>query len=176
MKSEKVLFGAGCFWGVQASFNLIKNLSNVQVGYSGGNSINANYQDVCSGNSGHIEVVQVTFIPEVTPFSLLLDLFFFIHDPTQLNKQGNDVGHQYKSAIFYNNLDQKRLSEKKILELEKNIQKDQQIQTELFQLKNFFTAEEYHQNYLDKNPLGYCHINIQQVKDFLKSAPYFRNS
>jgi peptide-methionine (S)-S-oxide reductase len=148
---EKATFGAGCFWGVQKEFNKIKGITNTTVGYMGGNLKNPTYKDVCTNKTGHIEVVQIEFDPEIVNYEKLLDLFWKIHNPTQFNRQGLDVGTQYKSIIFYHNEKQKISAIKSKEKLQKSNKFKKPILTEIKPLDVFYIAEEYHQNYLEKN-------------------------
>jgi peptide-methionine (S)-S-oxide reductase len=148
---EKATFGAGCFWGVQKEFNKIKGITNTTVGYMGGNLKNPTYKDVCTNKTGHIEVVQIEFDPEIVNYEKLLDLFWKIHNPTQFNRQGLDVGTQYKSIIFYHNEKQKISAIKSKEKLQKSNKFKKPILTEIKPLDVFYRAEEYHQNYLEKN-------------------------
>jgi len=150
---EKATFGAGCFWGVQKEFNKIRGVTNTKVGYMGGNIKNPTYKDVCTNNTGHIEVVQIEFDPEIVNYEKLLELFWKIHDPTQFNRQGLDIGNQYKSIIFYHNEKQKIIAEKSKVKLQKSNKFKKPIVTEIKPLDIFYKAEEYHQNYLEKNKI-----------------------
>lgn len=150
---EKATFGAGCFWGVQKEFNKINGILNTTVGYMGGNLKNPKYEDVCTNKTGHIEVIQIEFDPEIVTYEKILDVFWKIHDPTQFNRQGLDVGTQYKSIIFYHNEKQKILAEKSKENLQKSNKFKKPIATEIKPTDIFYKAEEYHQNYLEKNKL-----------------------
>ena len=150
---EKATFGAGCFWGVQKEFNKIKGIVNTTVGYMGGNLKNPTYKDVCTNKTGHIEVVQIEFDPKIVNYEKLLELFWKIHDPTQFNRQGPDIGTQYKSIIFYHNEKQKIIAEKSKEKLQKSNKFKKPIATEIKPLDIFYKAEEYHQNYLEKNKI-----------------------
>jgi len=155
---EHAIFGAGCFWGVEAEFRKLKGVLNTSVGYSGGNTKNPTYQDVCSHSTGHAEVVKVEFDPEKISYEELLDTFWLIHNPTTLNRQGPDVGSQYRSVIFYANEDQKKLALSKLEKLENiNAFKDP-IVTEIEPLGDYYMAEKYHQQYFEKRGLASCHI------------------
>ena len=150
---EKATFGAGCFWGVQKEFNKIKGITNTTVGYMGGNLKNPTYKDVCTNKTGHIEVVQIEFDPKIVNYEKLLELFWKIHDPTQFNRQGPDIGTQYKSIIFYHTEEQKIIAEKSKEKLQKSNKFKKPIVTEIKPLDIFYKAEEYHQNYLEKNKI-----------------------
>jgi len=146
---EKALFGAGCFWGVEEYFRKIKGVINMQVGYSGGTTDNPTYQNVCYDNTDHAEVILIEYDESIISYQALLDNFWKCHDPTTLNKQGADIGTQYRSIIFYFSSDQKKISE---ISKENNQKKFQnKIVTEIVKAEKFFKAEEYHQNYIQKN-------------------------
>ncbi|MHA2298702.1 MAG: peptide-methionine (S)-S-oxide reductase MsrA [Candidatus Hodarchaeales archaeon] len=158
---ELATLGGGCFWCLDTMFDDLLGVVKVESGYSGGEVINPSYEDVCSGTTGHAEVVQVTFNPEIITFEELLEIFFTIHDPTTLNRQGNDVGTQYRSAIFYHSPEQKDIVKKVIKEFNEKKIWDNPIVTEVSPLKVFFRAEEYHQNYYQRNPdQPYCRLVI----------------
>ncbi|MHA1994110.1 MAG: peptide-methionine (S)-S-oxide reductase MsrA [Candidatus Hodarchaeales archaeon] len=153
--------GGGCFWCLEAVFSVIRGVLKVNSGYSGGKGTNPSYEEVCSGETGHAEVVQIFFQPNVISFEELLEIFFTIHDPTQLNRQGNDVGTQYRSVIFYNSDDQKEDATAMIKVLDQNNNWKNSIVTELSPLKEFYPAEDYHQNYYRNNPAqAYCSFVI----------------
>lgn len=155
---EVATFGAGCFWCIEAAFDQLEGVVKVQSGYAGGHAKNPTYKQVCTGDTGHAEVIQVYFDPEKISYETLLDGFWVIHDPTQLNRQGNDVGTQYRSEIFYHNEEQKQLAEK-AMEAEQNSGKyDQPIVTKISALDdNFYPAEDYHTDYYELNKTQpYC--------------------
>ena len=156
VKTDKATFAAGCFWGVEAAFRQIKGVVSTQVGYTGGKIDNPTYEDVCSDETGHAEAVEVTYDPSKVSYEALLDVFWKNHDPTQLNRQGPDVGTQYKSAIFYYNEKQKKAAEKSLKEKQKKYKN--KIVTEIKPASKFYRAEEYHQQYLEKRGLSTCHI------------------
>lgn len=159
MKSEVVDFGGGCFWCTEAVFELFKGVSKTAPGYAGGNVANPTYDDVCMGNTGHAEVLQIEYDPEIIPFDTLLEVFFTMHDPTTLNRQGADSGTQYRSIILYTTNEQKTAAEKFIANIQKEYTKP--IVTEIKKLDKFYPAEQYHMKYYDKNPdAGYCSIVI----------------
>jgi peptide-methionine (S)-S-oxide reductase len=167
---EKATFGAGCFWCVEAVFQRLKGVEKVISGYSGGHIKNPAYKEVCTGRTGHAEVIQIIYDPETISFSDLLEVFWKTHDPTTFNRQGNDVGTQYRSAIFYHNQEQKELAEfykQKISE--EKIYSDP-IVTEIVPFHEFYEAEDYHQNYFNNNPAqGYCSVVINpKVEKFKK--------
>ena len=154
---EVATLAGGCFWCLEAAFQDLKGVERVQSGYAGGRVANPSYEQVCTGTTGHAEVVQITFDPEVVSFDDLLHVFFTIHDPTTLNRQGVDVGTQYRSAIFYHTADQKAAAERVIAELQSEHVWDDPIVTELKPLEAFYPAEEYHRDYFRRNPTqGYC--------------------
>jgi len=141
----------GCFWCLEAVFDDVKGVHGVESGYAGGHVDNPSYQAVCSGNTGHAEVVQIHFDPSIVSYRDLLNVFFAIHDPTTLNRQGADVGTQYRSAIFYHNDDQKMIAENHIEELNSQKIWDQAIVTQVSPLDKFYLAEDYHQEYFARN-------------------------
>ena len=149
--TEKATFGAGCFWGVEAAFRKIKGVVSTKVGYSGGSSKNPTYKGVCSGRTGHAEVVQVEYDPSKTSYEELLDVFWSVHDPTQLNRQGPDVGTQYRSAIFFYNAEQEAAAKAAKAHLEKSGRHRKPIVTEIIPASEFYVAEEYHQQYFEKH-------------------------
>ena len=154
---QKATFGSGCFWCTEAVFEELNGVHSVVSGYAGGNVVNPSYEAVCSGKTGHAEVTQITYDPKVISFDELLEVFWKTHDPTTLNRQGNDIGTQYRSAIFYHDEEQKNLAEKYKAELDKSGAWDNPIVTEISPLKNYFPAEDYHQEYYANNPnQGYC--------------------
>ena len=154
---EKATFGSGCFWCTEAIFENLKGVHSVVSGYAGGNVLNPTYEEVCTGTTGHAEVTQITYDPSVISYDELLEVFWKTHDPTTLNRQGNDVGPQYRSVIFYHDDEQKQLAEKYKAELDKSGAWDNPIVTEISPLTNYFPAEKYHQDYYNNNPnQGYC--------------------
>ncbi|WP_185962666.1 peptide-methionine (S)-S-oxide reductase MsrA [Thalassomonas sp. M1454] len=158
---QTAILGGGCFWCLEAPYQRVKGVISVVSGYIGGHVDNPTYQQICSGTSGHAEVVKIEFEPSVISFSELLDVFFNIHDPTQLNRQGNDSGTQYRSAIFYQDEQQQQLAQQYILQLSKQQVWSQPIVTTLEPKQTFYPAEDFHQNYYDNNPnQPYCQIMI----------------
>ena len=156
--TEKATFGAGCFWGVEAAFRQIKGVKATTVGYSGGMFKNPTYEDVCSGKTGHAEVVRVEYDPAKVSYQELLKTFWNCHNPTTLNRQGPDIGAQYRSAIFYHTTEQKAEAERVKAKLEASGKWKRPIQTAVVPYEKFWAAEDYHQDYLQKNPGGYtCH-------------------
>lgn len=161
MKQEKIetaTFACGCFWGVEDAFMQVKGVKETSVGYTGGSKDNPTYKDVCTDKTGHAEAVQVKFDPKIVSFESLLKVFFAIHNPTTMNRQGPDVGSQYRSAVFFHSLDQKTSAEKAVKELEMSGKYKNKIVTQIVSAKEFFEAEEYHQKYNQKNGLPSCHI------------------
>jgi peptide-methionine (S)-S-oxide reductase len=158
---EVTTLAGGCFWCLEAVFDELKGVESVESGYSGGHVQNPGYAQVCDGDTGHAEVVQVTFDPQVLSYKDLLTVFFTIHDPTTLNRQGNDVGTQYRSAIFYHDEQQKKVAEEVIREITAAGIWDAPIVTEVTPFDRFYIAEDYHQEYFKKNPFqGYCRVVI----------------
>jgi len=158
---ETATFGSGCFWCTEAVFQRLKGVEDVKSGYSGGDVENPTYQQVCNGNTGHAEVIQITYDPSVISFEELLEVFWKTHDPTTLNRQGNDVGTQYRSVIFYHTSQQKELAElyKKKLDAAKVY--NNPIVTEIYPFRKFYPAENYHQDYYDNNSnQPYCSFVI----------------
>jgi peptide-methionine (S)-S-oxide reductase len=158
MAKEKATFGAGCFWGVETTFRNVKGVTDAAVGYSGGKTENPTYQDVCSDETGHAEVVQVEFDPTVVSYRQLLEVFWANHNPTTLNRQGPDVGRQYRSVIFYHTPEQRAAAEELKAELEKGGRFRRPIVTQIEPAPAFYRAEEYHQRYLEKRGLSHCAI------------------
>ncbi len=149
--------GGGCFWCLEAVFEQLRGVAKVESGYAGGSTNNPSYQQVCTGSTGHAEVVQVTFDPTAISYREILEVFFALHDPTTLNRQGHDVGTQYRSAIFYHSPEQKRVAEEVLAEFNKAGFWDRPTVTEVVPLTTFFRAEDYHQGYFRNNPSqGYC--------------------
>ena len=167
---EKATFGSGCFWCTEAVFERLNGVKKVVSGYAGGTVENPTYEEVCSGTTGHAEVTQITYDPKIISYDELLEVFWKTHNPTTLNRQGNDVGTQYRSVIFYHSEEQKQLAEKYKEELNKSGAWDRPIVTEISLLTNFFSAEGYHQDYYKNNPnQGYCAFVIApKVEKFEK--------
>lgn len=167
---ETATLGGGCFWCTEAVYLRMKGVEKVEPGYSGGHVKNPSYKEVCNETTGHAEVVQITFDPEVVTFTDILEVFFTVHDPTTLNRQGNDVGTQYRSAIFYHSEKQKEISEKIIQELEKEKVFKNKIVTEITSFTNFYVAEDYHLNYFARNKnQPYCQFVVApKVEKFQK--------
>lgn len=165
---ETATLAAGCFWCVEAVFDDLNGVEDVVSGYSGGNTVNPTYRQVCDGNTGHAEVAEIRFDPSVISFKDILRVFFSVHDPTTLNRQGNDVGTQYRSAVFYHNEDQKRDAEEVIKEVTDEGVYDRPIVTEVVPFEKFWPAEDYHQEYFLNNPnQPYCTAVVApKVKKF----------
>jgi peptide-methionine (S)-S-oxide reductase len=163
MKTDTATFGAGCFWCVEAIFQQVEGVLKVSSGYCGGHVINPTYEEVCSKTTGHAEVAQIIYDPSKISFDELLEIFWQTHDPTTLNRQGNDVGPQYRSAVFYHNEDQKQKAEHYKAELDKSGAFGKPIVTTIEPYKNYSEAENYHQNYynLNKNSNPYCYYVIK---------------
>ena len=160
-----LILGAGCFWGVEVLFEEMPGVSSVISGYSGGHVVNPTYEQVCTGQTGHVEVVKIDYDNSAVSFGELLDKFFFIHDPTTANRQGPDVGQQYKSAIFYNNDEEKSLAEQKIKEIDASGEHTNSVVTEVLEAVTFYPAEEYHQDYVEKNGKVCYHQLYVQYKN-----------
>lgn len=155
---EIATFGAGCFWGIEAAFRRVPGVLDAAVGYSGGRTENPSYQDVCTDTTGHAEVVQVTFDPAKLSYEQLLDVFWTIHDPTQVNRQGPDYGKQYRTAIFFHSSEQEAAAKKSKQALEASGKLRRPVATEITAAGPFWRAEEYHQRYLEKRGAASCHI------------------
>ena len=155
---EKATFGAGCFWGVEAAFQEVEGVVSTAVGYSGGSLRNPTYQDVCSGRTGHAEVVQVEYDPARVSYDRLLDVFWENHDPTTLNRQGPDIGEQYRSAIFFHTPEQEAAAKASKARLEGSGRYRRPIVTEITPASEFWRGEDYHQRYLEKRGLAHCTI------------------
>ena len=154
---QKAIFGAGCFWGVELTFSKVEGVESTAVGYCGGSVPDPTYEIVCTGQSGHAEVVLVEFDPDKVSFDKLLDTFWSLHDPTTLNRQGPDIGTQYRSVIFFQDEDQAALSKASKDKHQASGKYDNDIVTEIVPAEHFYRAEEYHQIYLEVRGLGNCH-------------------
>ena len=167
---ELATLGNGCFWCTEAIFEQLEGVSKVESGYAGGTVKNPSYKEVCTGNTGHAEVIRLTYDPKVISFREILDVFFYTHDPTTLNRQGADVGTQYRSVIFYHNDSQKAEAESMIDALEKEKVFDSKIVTEVTAINNYYVAENYHQDYYNNNKnQGYCRMVINpKLEKFTK--------
>jgi peptide-methionine (S)-S-oxide reductase len=172
-KLQKATFGSGCFWCTEAVFELVEGVTSVTSGYTGGNIKNPTYEEVCSEKSGHAEAIQLTYDPEVITYDELLEIFWKTHDPTTLNRQGNDKGTQYRSVIFYHSEEQKQLAEKYKDALDKSGAWENPIVTEILPATEFYKAENYHQDYYTNNPnQGYCAFiitpKVEKFKEVFK--------
>jgi peptide-methionine (S)-S-oxide reductase len=160
-QTERATVAGGCFWCIEAAFKELSGVRSVVSGYSGGTTENPTYKEVCSGSTGHAEVVQVTYAADEISYEELLEVFFKVHTPTTRNREGPDVGSQYRSAIFYHNEEQQEIAEAFIEELEESDVYDDPIVTEVSPLEAFYEAEESHQDYYEKNPnQSYCVVNV----------------
>ena len=157
-RTEKATFGAGCFWGVEATFRRVNGVIDTAVGYAGGTLENPTYRDVCSKQTGHAEVVEVIYDPDQVSYGELLEVFWNNHNPTTLNRQGPDVGSQYRSAIFFNTPDQETVAQASLEWLDHSGHFRRPIVTEITPASTFYRAEDYHQKYLEKRGLAHCHI------------------
>lgn len=161
MKKDIAVFGGGCFWCTEAVFKMLRGVSAVEPGYAGGHIENPTYEQVSGGNTGHVEVVHVEYDPEEISYGELMTVFFGSHDATQVNRQGNDVGEQYRSVIFYTTDEQKAQAEKSIENLNKSAEEGKPIVTTVEPISNYSTAEDYHKNYYESNKnAGYCQVII----------------
>jgi peptide-methionine (S)-S-oxide reductase len=171
---ETITLGGGCFWCTEAVFEQLKGVEKVESGYSGGSVPNPTYEQVCGGDTGHAEVSQITFDPKILSLKQLLEVFFTVHDPTTLNRQGNDVGRQYRSVIFYRNAQQKAVAEQVIQEITAAKIWDGRIVTEVTPFKTFYRAEDYHQEYFRLHgSQPYCQLII--APKVAKFREHFRN-
>ena len=168
--SRLATLAGGCFWCLEAVYNELRGVESVVSGYAGGHDPDPTYESVCSETTGHAEVVQIAFDPDMVSFRELLEVFFTIHDPTTLNRQGNDVGTQYRSAVYYHNEEQRLIAEEVIEEMTVAGLWDDPIVTEVTALDTFYEAEEYHQQYFEKNPFQpYCFVVVRpKVSKFRK--------
>lgn len=167
-KTESAILGGGCFWCVEAQYKMLKGVSKVISGYAGGHVDNPTYKQVCNGDTGHAEVIEIQYDPAIITYKDIIDLFWLAHDPTTLNRQGNDEGTQYRSTIMYVNEEQKKIAETSMAEAQKEI--PEKIVTEIVALKKFYPAEDYHQDYFANNPYqGYCRVVVSpKVAKFKK--------
>ena len=159
--SQQAIFAAGCFWGVQSYFDQVPGVTSSSVGYTGGHTEDPTYQDVCTHTTGHAEAVLLSFDPSLVNYETLCRQFFDMHDPTQLNRQGPDVGDSYRSAIFYFDEEQKQTAQMVKLDVESNF--DKAIVTEISTAQKFYEAEDYHQKYTEKTGIGSCHVAYRPV-------------
>lgn len=160
---EKATFGAGCFWGVESFFREVPGVADAVSGYSGGHVDHPSYKQVCSDRTGHAEVVEVTFDPARLSYATLVELFFKMHDPTTLNRQGPDVGTQYRSVIFYHSDDQKRIAEEELKKAAASGRYRAAIVTSIEPAQPFWRAEDYHQRYFEKHNLPSCHVSFAEL-------------
>jgi len=158
MSEQTASFAAGCFWGVEASFREVEGVLDAVSGYMGGHTQNPSYQDICRGDTGHAEAVQVTFDDEQVSYDELLGLFFDLHNPTTLNRQGPDFGSQYRSAVFWHDDQQRVAAEQKIIEVNASGKWPDPVVTQLAKAPEFWRAEEYHKRYFEKNGAGFCKV------------------
>lgn len=164
-----IYLAGGCFWGLEKYLAGVRGVTNTESGYANGTTDSPTYRDVCSGSSGYTETVRVDYDPDVAPLPFLLELFYKAIDPTTLNRQGNDVGTQYRSGIYYPEPAQQEVIERSLAQLQAHYDKPIAIETQ--PLACYTPAEEYHQDYLDKNPGGYCHIGPRLFEDAAKAVP-----
>ena len=161
-KFEQATFGGGCFWCVEAIFERLEGVADVRAGYTGGNTENPTYEDVCSGETGHVEVIQLDFNPQIISFKQILDIFWKAHDPTTVNRQGAVIGSQYRSAVFFHSDKQLEIAEKSMKAADHSRLYENPIVTEITPLATFYPAEEYHQDYYRRNTNSqYCQVVIQ---------------
>lgn len=169
---QTAILAGGCFWCIEAVYNQIQGVQSAVSGYIGGHTENPTYRQICDTDSGHAEAVKIEFDPEIIDYQAILDIFFAIHNPTELNRQGNDIGTQYRSEIFYLNEQQKQLAQQTILELQPHFA--QPIVTKVTPVTTFYSAEEYHQGYFKQNPnTGYCSMVV--APKYLKAKVKFKN-
>lgn len=170
-KTAEAVFGNGCFWCTEAIFQQLEGVLKVESGYSGGNTPNPTYEEVCTGTTGHAEVIRITYDPAKISYATLLEAFWESHDPTTLNRQGNDVGTQYRSVIFYGNEEERKEAEYYKKKLQESGAYDKPIVTEISPLKEYYKAENYHQNYYNQNGSApYCHYVIRPKLEKFKKA------
>jgi peptide-methionine (S)-S-oxide reductase len=159
--TRRATFAAGCFWGVEAAFRQLAGVTRTRVGYSGGHTQNPTYEDVCSGTTGHAEVVEVTYDPERVSYEQLLDIFWHKHDPTQLNRQGWDIGDQYRSVVFFHDREQQETAQRSKAQEQANLSAP--IVTQIEPAETFYEAEDYHQQYLEKRGRSTCTPALARV-------------
>lgn len=164
LSTQKATFAAGCFWGVESLFKQIPGVISTKVGYIGGHTENPTYTEVCTDKTGHAEAIEITFDPDRVSYAELLNVFWQNHNPTLLNRQGPDIGTQYRSAIFYHDAEQARLAQESKRALEKTRQFSRPIVTEITPAATFYPAEEYHQNYCEKNNISHCSLSTDDKK------------
>ena len=157
MESQIIVLGGGCFWCTEAVYVKVRGVTDVESGYSNGSAQRPSYEQVCTGTTGHNEVVKLTYDPEQVSTRQILEIFFVVHDPTQMNRQGNDVGTQYRSGIYYTTPEQKQVAEDMIRQMSQEKLFGRPVVTEVQAMRNYWPAEEYHQDFFEKNPTqGYC--------------------
>lgn len=170
---KKIVLGGGCFWCMEGVFQLINGVEKVLPGYAGGEVVNPSYEAVCTGKTGHAEVIEITYNPNIIGLSEILDIFFHLHDPTTLNRQGGDVGTQYRSAIFYSNQDETVITQQVLMAAQADW--PNKIVTEVVKLDTFYPAENYHQNYFTNHPeQGYCQFVINPKIAKLKQKYFIK--
>ena len=168
---EIATLGAGCFWCIEACYKELNGIIKVEPGYAGGTIKNPGYKEVCTGRTGHAEVARIEFDPSLISFSEVLEVFFFVHDPTSFNRQGGDIGTQYRSVIFYHSDEQKSIAQDFMDRLNSEQVWDQPIVTELTEINNYYKAEDYHHNYLGNNPENpYCQSVVRPKVDKFKKV------
>jgi len=168
---KEIYLAGGCFWGTEKYLSSIRGIKYTDVGYANGNTENPSYEDVCYRDTGHAETVRVVYDSMEISLQFILNLYYDVINPTSINRQGGDVGTQYRTGIYYVDLDDREIIQNSIKELQKRY--DKLIAIEVLPLKNYYKAEEYHQKYLDKNPGGYCHIGIDKFEE-AKKANYHK--
>ena len=166
---KKIVLAGGCFWGVEAYFKRVKGILATRSGYSNGKSEKVTYEEVCTGKTGHVEACYLEYDEKILSLRMILNHLFRIIDPTSLNKQGGDIGTQYRTGIYYTEMEDKKIIELYVEDQKKNYSKP--IVVEVKKLDKFYDAEEFHQEYLEKNPSGYCHINFLLLKDEERQEP-----
>lgn len=178
MSTEKITLGAGCFWCIENIFKRINGVNSVVSGYANGDTKNPTYEQICSGKTNHVEVIQIEYDSTVINLDTIFTVFFAIHDPTTLNRQGNDVGTQYRSSILFDTVQQQQTAHKKIAELNSSRQFKDNIVTEVESLSCFYSAEDYHQNYYENNKNnGYCQFVVaKKIQQFLQAFSHLLKS
>ena len=162
MKEKEIYLAGGCYWGVEKYVSQIKGVMSTKVGFANGNTIAPTYEQVKHENTGHAETVRVTYDPERLPLKILLKLFYKIIDPTLQDRQGEDIGHQYRTGVYYTDDEDAAVVQMSLKELQDHT--EGKVVVEVCPLQNFYDAEEYHQKYLDKNPGGYCHVPFEEIR------------
>ena len=167
---KEIYLAGGCFWGTEKYLSQVKGIVNTEVGYANGNTEKPTYEDVCYRKTGHAETVKVMYDPNIVSLEFILNLYYDVINPLSINRQGNDIGTQYRTGIYYTDIEDKELIIESIKTLQKNY--DKPIAIEVLPLQNYYTAEEYHQKYLDKNPNGYCHIGQDKFEKAEKAEDF----